>query len=301
MLEQVLRHLDPRPGRDADGAGRVYVDATVGLGGHAEAILERSAPDGRVVGVDRDPAALAAATGRLRRFADRCALVHGDFADLRRILAERGLSAVDGLLCDLGISSAQLGDAARGFSFQADGPLDMRMDPTRPGDAGDLLDTLEADALADALARLGGERCARRVARVVLQRRREGRLGTTGELRTAVHAAMGRSRSGGIDAATRTFQTLRMLVNREEEALRALLATFPDLLRPGGRAVFVAFHSGEDRLVKHTLRELTRADEPARLRLITRRAERPSPEEAARNPRARSAKLRAVERLAEVA
>ncbi|MBI5500875.1 MAG: 16S rRNA (cytosine(1402)-N(4))-methyltransferase RsmH [Deltaproteobacteria bacterium] len=301
MLDEVLAQLDPRSGRGEDGESHVVVDATVGLGGHAEAILERSSPDGRLVGVDRDPAALALAAERLARFGDRCVLVHGDFAELRTLLAAHGLGAVDGLLCDLGVSSLQLDDPARGFSWRADGPLDMRMDPSSPRDAAAVLDASGDRELAEALARLGGERFAGRVARVVLERRRAGRLSTTGALRDAVHAALGRSRAGGIDAATRAFQALRMLVNRELEALDALLGSLPDLLRPGGRAVFVSFHSGEDRLVKHALRGLAQRDGPPRLRLLTRRALRPSDAELAVNPRARSAKLRAIERLAEVA
>jgi 16S rRNA (cytosine1402-N4)-methyltransferase len=301
MLEQVMRHLDPRPGRGPDGAARVYVDATVGLGGHAEAILERCAPDGRLVGVDRDPAAVAAAGERLARFADRCALVHGDFADLQAILAARGLGAVDGLLCDLGVSSMQLDEPGRGFSFRFDAPLDMRMDPSQADDAGTLLDEIDERRLAEALGRLGGERFSGRVARTILERRRAGRLRTTGELREAVHAALGRFRTGRIDAATRTFQALRMLVNREEEALRALLDAVPGLLGAGGRAVVISFHSGEDRLVKHAFRELSRPSGPPRLRLLTKHAEQAGPAERSANPRARSAKLRAVERLAEVA
>ncbi|MBI5487685.1 MAG: 16S rRNA (cytosine(1402)-N(4))-methyltransferase RsmH [Deltaproteobacteria bacterium] len=301
MLDEVLGHLDPRLGVGEDGEAHVYVDATVGLGGHAEAILERSSPDGRLVGVDRDPAALALAAERLARFKDRCVLVHGDFSELRALLAARGLRAVDGLLCDLGVSSLQLDDAARGFSLRADGPLDMRMDPSSPRDAASVLDTIREADLVDALGRLGGERFAGRVARVVLERRRAGRLSTTGALRDAVHAALGRSRAGGIDAATRAFQALRMIVNHELEALGALLAELPGLLRPGGRAVFLSFHSGEDRLVKHALRGLAQREEPPRLRLLTRRAQRPSDAETAVNPRARSAKLRAIERLAEVA
>jgi len=301
MLNRVLEHLDPRTGLGPDGAGRMYVDATVGRGGHAEAILERSSPDGRLVGVDRDPAAVAAAGERLARFGARCALVHGDFAGLRAILAGRGVAAVDGLLCDLGLSSAQLADPARGFSLQGDGPLDMRMDPTSPGGAGEVLDEIDEPRLAEAFARLGDERRARRVAHVVLRCRREGRLSTTADLRDAVHAALGRSRTARIDSATRAFQALRMLVNHEEDSLRALLADVPDLLRPGGRAVFIAFHSGEDRLVKHALREHARPAGPARLRLLTRHAERPAREEVLRNRRSRSARLRAVERLPEVA
>jgi 16S rRNA (cytosine1402-N4)-methyltransferase len=279
----------------------VYVDATVGEGGHAEAILDRSAPDGRLVGVDRDPAALAAARGRLGRFGPRAELVHGDFAELPAILAGRRRAPADGLLCDLGVSSRQLDDPARGFSLRADGPLDMRLDRTEPSGAGDVLDAIDEDALAEVLARLGGERRARRVARVLLERRRDGRLRTTADLRSAVHAALRCGRTGRIDAATRTFQALRMLVNHEEESLGRLLGAFAGLLRPGARAVFISFHSGEDRLVKHAFRALADPTGPPRVRLLTRRAERPAPEEVDCNPRARSARLRAVERLAEVA
>ncbi|MBN1774155.1 MAG: 16S rRNA (cytosine(1402)-N(4))-methyltransferase RsmH [Deltaproteobacteria bacterium] len=301
MLDRVLVHLDPRPGRSAAGEPRVYLDATTGLGGHAEAILVQSAPDGRLFGLDRDPAALEAARARLVRFGDRCRLVHGDFAELPALLAAEGLTAVDGLLADLGLSSAQLADADRGFSLQLNGPLDMRMDPTRPGTAGDLLDTLGEERLAEALGRLGGERYGLRVARVLLRRRRDGRLRTTVDLREAVHAALGRGRAGRIDAATRTFQALRMLVNREEEALRELLAAFPRLLRPGGRAVLLSFHSGEDRLVKQAFRELARDTSPVPMRLLTKHPERPGRSELRANPRARSVKLRAVERREEAA
>lgn len=301
MLDRVLAHLEPRPGRTSAGEPRVYVDATTGLGGHAEAILVQSAPDGRLLGLDRDPAALAAAGARLAKFGDRCRLVHGDFEDLPAVLEREGVTAIDGLLADLGLSSAQLADADRGFSLQLNGPLDMRMDPTRPGTAGDLLDQLGEERLAESLARLGGERYGLRVARVLLRRRREGRLRTTIDLREAVHAALGRGRAGRIDAATRTFQALRMLVNREEEALRALLAAFPRLLRPGGRAVLLSFHSGEDRLVKQAFRELARDTSPVPMRLLTKRPERPVRTEVRSNPRARSVKLRAVERLGEAA
>jgi 16S rRNA (cytosine1402-N4)-methyltransferase len=175
----------------------------------------------------------------------------------------------------------------------------MRMDPTRPGTAADLLDGLGEDSLADALGRLGGERYGLRVARVLIRRRREGRLRTTIDLREAVHAALGRGRAGRIDAATRTFQALRMLVNREEETLRALLAAFPRLLRPGGRAVLLSFHSGEDRQVKQAFRELARENSPVPMRLLTKRPERPGRADVRANPRARSVKLRAVERLGE--
>ena len=300
MVDRVVHHLAPRAGLDADGRAWLCVDGTVGAGGHAEALLDRSTPHGRLLGVDRDPTTLEIARARLARFGDRVDLVRGDFADLPDILSRRSIGGADGCLFDLGVSSLQLDDPARGFSLQGDGPQDMRMDPDGPTTAADLLDGIAERDLAGALWAFGGERMPGRVARVMLDRRREGRLSTTADLRDAVHGALGRSRTGRIDAATRTFQALRILVNREMESLEALLPRLADLLRPGGRAVFLAFHSEEDRRVKHGLRALARAATP-RLAILTKHAERPSDAETAANPRARSAKLRAAERLAEAA
>lgn len=302
MVHRVLDHLDPHPGAGPQGRGGVYVDGTVGGGGHAEAILDRSSPDGKLVGVDRDPSAIDAARGRLARFGDRVDLVHGDFAELPVILADRSPGGADGMLFDLGVSSSQLDDPARGFSLRSAGPLDMRMDQADPVRAADVLDAIDERDLAHALRRFGGERMAGRVARAVLERRRAGRLETTADLREAVHAALRRSRAGRIDAATRTFQALRILTNREMESLERLLGCFAELLRPGGRAVFITFHSEEDRRVKHALRMLARAGGRApgpgpRVAIRTPHAERPTPQEVAANPRARSARLRAVERL----
>lgn len=311
MLDRVLFHLDPRPGVGPGGGPRLYVDGTIGAGGHAEAILERASPDGRLIGVDRDRPALDVAAARLLpRFGDRVTLVHGDFADLPEILARVGQHAADGLLLDLGVSSMQLDDPSRGFSLRADGPLDMRMDPDAGVRAGDILDALSEADLAGALRGFGGERMAGRVARAINERRRSGRLRTTFDLRDAVHGAIGRRRTGRIDAATRAFQTLRILTNREMESLDAILDRFARILRPGGRAVFISFHSEEDGRVKRALRALAANREPRaaagsapvpRVAILTRKPERPSSRESASNPRARSARLRAAERVAEAA
>jgi 16S rRNA (cytosine1402-N4)-methyltransferase len=298
MVDRVVFHLSPRSRNDA-GEPTWTVDATVGAGGHAAAILAAAGPDGRLLGIDRDPGAVDLAARRLAPFGSRVRLVHGGFEDLARHLDNAGIDLIDGLVADLGVSSMQLDDPARGFSLAADGPLYMRMDPTRPGDAGDVLDRLSERALAEALREFGDERFPGRIARVVVRRRAEGRLRTTGELRAAVREAVGSARSGTIDSATRTFQALRMLVNREPEALESLLAALPDRLRPGGRAVFLSFHSGEDRRVKHGLRRWASAAGGSRLSLLTRRPERPSAAETAENRRGRSARLRAAERRRE--
>ncbi|MDI7268803.1 MAG: 16S rRNA (cytosine(1402)-N(4))-methyltransferase RsmH, partial [Myxococcota bacterium] len=231
----------------------------------------------------------------------------GDFADLPAILARVGQPAADGLLLDLGVSSMQLDDPSRGFSLRTDGPLDMRMDPDADVRAGDILDALSEADLAGALRGFGGERMAGRVARAIDERRRSGRLRTTFDLRDAVHGAIGRRRTGRIDAATRAFQALRILTNREMESLDAILDRFARILRPGGRAVFISFHSGEDGRVKRALRVLAAAPVAAgsapvpRVAILTRKPERSSPRESASNPRARSARLRAAERVAEAA
>jgi 16S rRNA (cytosine1402-N4)-methyltransferase len=282
LVDAVLRWLEPRP-------GGVYVDATVGGGGHAERILEASAPTGRLVGIDRDPHALEAARKRLSRFAGRVQLVHGNFADLQALLKELAVPVADGVLFDLGLSGLQLQRPERGFSFQVEGPLDMRMDPTQPQTAADLVNRLSEQELADLLRRYGEEPFARRIARSIVRRRP---LRTTTDLVEAVQAAVPRSRwPRRTHVATRTFQALRIATNRELEALQAALAQVPEVLRPGGRVVVIAFHSLEDRLVKQAFR----AD--PRLRPLLRKPVRPTPEEVFANPRARSARLRAAERV----
>ncbi|MFW6050318.1 MAG: 16S rRNA (cytosine(1402)-N(4))-methyltransferase RsmH [Myxococcota bacterium] len=283
LLRQTLEALGPR-------AGGVYADATVGGGGHAEAILEASAPNGRLIGVDRDPAALDAARARLARFGDRARLVHAEFAELARVLSEAGVGRVNGLVADLGVSSPQLEQPERGFSFGRSGPLDMRMDPSRGESAAQLVARLSERELADVIFQLGEERRSRAVARAIKAAVERGEMETTDDLRRAVVRAVG-PRKGRIDPATRTFQALRMAVNAEVEQLEALLRDVPELLEDGGVAAIISFHSLEDRRVKHAFRD------DRRLAPLTKKPIAPSDEERRANPRARSAKLRAARRL----
>jgi 16S rRNA (cytosine1402-N4)-methyltransferase len=287
MVDEMLAWLAPRP-------GSAYCDTTVGQGGHAERVLEMSAPDGRLVGLDRDEHALALARERLRRFGERATLVHAEFAETRSVLEALGLLPCDGLLCDLGVSSGQLDDPERGFSFRLDGPLDMRMDPSRGETALDLLRHTTEQTLAEILAEYGEERYSGRIARCVKEALRRGTLVTTADLARVVSDAVP-TRERHKDPATRTFQALRIAVNRELDELDLLLADLPDLVVPGGRAVFIAFHSLEDRKVKERFRELDTKHAPV-MRRLTRKPARPSEDETRRNPRARSARLRAAER-----
>lgn len=304
LLDEVLSHLEPT-------AGRVYCDCTLGGGGHTRAILERSAPDGRVIGIDRDPAAIAAATAALAPFGDRVATVHGTFGDVEEILAGLGVAHVDGFVLDLGVSSPQLDHADRGFSFTREGPLDMRMDPTRGPTALDLLRDLPEPDLAEVLRDLGEERYARKIARMIKEAVRAGRLGTTLDLAAIATAAIPapEQRKSKIHPATRTFQALRIAVNRELDQLERFLAVFPRLLAPGGRCVVISFHSLEDRLVKQRFRDLAWSSSlPPHLAAqagertlpvcvpVTRKAVFAGDAEVGDNPRARSARLRACER-----
>ncbi len=304
LVEEVLHYLAPQP-------GGVYCDATVGGAGHATRILEASAPDGRLVGVDRDPAALAAAREKLEPFGDRVTLVHGTFGELPAILGALGVVPVDGILVDLGVSSHQLDTAGRGFSFAKQGPLDMRMDPTRGETADEWLRRVSTEELERVLREYGEERYAGRIARAIKDAVRSGRSTTT-ELAAIIARAMppGASRHERIDPATRTFQALRIAVNDELGELQRFLAGFPDLLKAGGRCVVIAFHSLEDRPVKERLRELEWTSRlPADLAeqagertvpictSLTRKPVTASEAELARNPRARSAKLRACRKV----
>lgn len=282
MLDETIAAIAPR-------SGGVYADATLGGGGHAEAILEQSAPDGRLVGLDRDPNALRAARERLARFGDRATCVHAEFADLARVLSDHDIAELDGLVADVGVSSPQLDDAERGFSFRDSGPLDMRMDPTRGETAKQLIARLEVEELADVIYEYGEERRSRPIARSIKNAEAAGELETTADLRRAVHRVMrGRSR---IDHATRTFQALRIAVNRELDQLDALTKRIPDVLRDGGVACIISFHSLEDRIVKRAFRR------DARMQPLTKRPQVAGDEERARNPRSRPAKLRAARRL----
>ncbi|HEY8041105.1 MAG TPA: 16S rRNA (cytosine(1402)-N(4))-methyltransferase RsmH [Polyangiaceae bacterium] len=281
MRDEVVRALAPR-------AGGTYVDATLGAGGHTVALLEAE-PKARIVGIDRDPAAIAAAEERLAPVADRVLLVRGAFSGVREQLDGLGIARVDGLVADLGVSSPQLDEAERGMSFRREGPIDMRMDPESGETALELVDRLSDDELADVIYQYGDERRSRRIARSVKKALAAGELATTLDLRRAIVRAVGPARVGGVDPATRTFQALRIAVNRELEELEALLAALHDVVAEGGVAAIISFHSLEDRLVK-------RAFLAGGWTLLTKKPQVATEEECAQNPRARSAKLRAARR-----
>ncbi|MDI1432577.1 16S rRNA (cytosine(1402)-N(4))-methyltransferase RsmH [Polyangium sorediatum] len=284
LRREVVQALAPH-------AGGVYVDVTLGAGGHAEAILEE-APGCRLIGVDRDETALALAKARLAPFGDRVTLVHGRFSDVEDHLAKMGVGPVDGLVADVGVSSMQIDDATRGMSFRAEGPLDMRMDPSSGETALELIERLDDDELANVIYHYGEERRSRRVARCIKQALANGELKTTLDLRRAVVRAVGPSRVGGVDPATRTFQALRVAVNGELDELEALLRAASRVVKMGGVAAVISFHSLEDRIVKHALREASVWEPLWKKPLVA------SDEEVAENPRARSAKLRAARRVA---
>jgi 16S rRNA (cytosine1402-N4)-methyltransferase len=271
------------------------VDCTLGLGGHTAALLEAGAE--QVIGIDRDPDALAVARERLAGFGARVVFVHADFRDLRRVVGDAGRAEVDGVLVDFGVSSMQLDDAARGFSFRQDGPLDMRMNREAGPTLADLLADVDETALANVIFEFGEERKSRRVARAIVTARDAGALTGTAALASVVRRAAGGGTWTRIDPATRTFQALRIWTNRELDGLEAFLETAVQVVRPGGRVVVIAFQSLEDRVVKHTFRRLGTGEHPA-VRVLTRRPVVPSAGEAEVNPRARSARMRVVERVA---
>lgn len=281
MRDESVQALDARE-------GATFIDATLGGGGHAEAILEAGA---RVIGFDRDERALAAAGERLARFGDRVTLVHARFGEIERWMRETGCAPVDGILADVGVSSPQLDDPSRGLSFRAEGPLDMRMDPSSGETALELIERLETDELADVIYQLGEERRSRRIARCIHQALAAGELRTTLDLRRAVVRAVGPHRIGGVDPATRTFQALRIAVNGELDELGALLALAPRAIAPGGVLAVISFHSLEDRLVKHAMQDGATWQRLSKKPIVATEAE------TAENPRARSAKLRAARRL----
>ena len=285
LLHATLELLAVRP-------GAFYVDGTVGLGGHAAEVLRRSGPHGRLLGVDRDSETLAQARERLAEFGPRVRLAHADWRELPALLGEE---RPQGVLLDLGVSSVQLDTAARGFSFRADGPLDMRMDRTSGPTAAEVVNRMPEAELADLIYQYGEERASRRIARAIVRARQREHLRTTGELAQVVRSAAGRprGRGRGIDPATLTFQALRIHVNRELEGMGQALPAIAACLASGGRLAVIAFHSLEDREVKNAFRDLARQG----FRLLTRKPVRPSEEEVARNPRARSARLRGLERL----
>jgi 16S rRNA (cytosine1402-N4)-methyltransferase len=303
MATEIVDAVRPHPG------GR-FVDATLGEGNMAELVLEASSPDGELLGIDWDDAALEISAARLARFGGRVRLVRDSFANLRVVLADSGWGeGADGILVDLGVSTLQFGRDDRGFSFQADAPLDMRMDRRLDRTAADLLAELPEKELADVIYRYGEERASRRIAWQIVRRRKTDPVRTTAQLRDAVRAAGVRTKPG-IDPATRTFQALRIAVNRELEQIEALLDRGWELLRPGGRLAILSYHSLEDRIVKQAFATwsadcLCPPRQPqcicgwsAKVRRVTRGKQKPTDDEIAHNPRARSAGLRVVERLA---
>jgi 16S rRNA (cytosine1402-N4)-methyltransferase len=304
MLREVLAQLAPRD-------GGVYLDGTFGGGGYAAAIL--ATPGCTLWGIDRDPAAIARGLALAERFPGRLHLIEGQFGRMMTLLAEAGVSALDGIVLDIGVSSYQIDDAARGFSFRMDGPLDMRMG--RGGTtAADFVNTLGEAALADVLYELGEERASRRIAKAIVAARAEEKIETTARLAGIIRAVLPPDRSG-MDPATRSFQALRIKVNDELGEIERALSQAAEMLAPGGRLVVVSFHSLEDRIVKRFMTEVSGrtpglsrhdprglTDRPvARFRLLTAKALRPRGDETDANPRARSARLRAIERLEGVA
>jgi 16S rRNA (cytosine1402-N4)-methyltransferase len=286
MVDEAMRFLEPQ-------RGGTYVDCTVGLGGHTRALLEGGAD--RVIGIDRDPQALALAAEALAAYGERLRLTHADYRDLDAVLDRHGVGAVAGTLADLGVSSLQFDADGRGFSFRRDEPLDMRMDQTQGATAAERLAEVEETALADVIFQFGEERKSRRIARAIVGARSQAPIETTGQLAAIVRRAAGGRGWQRIDPATRTFQALRIWVNGELDRLDEFLRRAAARLQAGGRLVVISFHSLEDRIVKHTLRALDRGE--GLVRVLTGKPMLPGDDEIERNPRARSAKLRVAERV----
>jgi 16S rRNA (cytosine1402-N4)-methyltransferase len=276
-------------------AGGLYVDGTVGLGGHASAILDAGAPDARLLGLDKDAETLERAREALAPYGDRVRLAHSDF---RAIPEELGGARADGIVLDLGVSSVQLDTAERGFSFQADGPLDMRMDRSRGETAADVVNEMDEQDLADVIYNFGEDRRSRHIAHAIVNARRHHRIETTGELASIVRKASGRPAwKPGIDSATRTFQALRIHVNGELEKLSDTMRALAACLAPEGTLAVISFHSLEDREVKHTFRALGGEE----YEVLAKKPVRPTDAEASRNPRSRSARLRGLRRREQAA
>lgn len=290
--------------------GGTYVDATVGGGGHARLLLDAAGETAKLIGIDQDPAALEAAGKALQDKAEQVTLVHSNFVNLHGILTEKGIAAVDGILFDLGVSSPQLDMAERGFSYQHDAPLDMRMDPASPITAAHLVATFSEQELAKVIFDYGEERWAKRIASFIVKRRQESPIRTTGDLVDIIKAAVpAGARRQGPHPARRTFQALRIAVNRELEFLEKVLVDAVKLLKPGGRLAVISFHSLEDRIVKETFNRLASGCEcppdlpvcvcgkQAEIEILTKKPIVPTAVEVAQNPRARSAKLRVAKKV----
>ncbi|MGA1874619.1 MAG: 16S rRNA (cytosine(1402)-N(4))-methyltransferase RsmH [bacterium] len=283
---------------------KVYIDGTLGEGGHAERILEESFPTGRVVGIDLDEDILQKAENRLKRFGSRVTFVRDNFKNIKTILPRVGLRQIDGFLIDLGVSSLHFESRERGFSFQLDAPLDMRLDQRNPMTAAQIVNQSGEAELADMLWRYGEERWSRRIARTICSRRRKAPISTTGQLAEIVASAIpAKYRPRKIHPATRTFQALRIMVNQELQGLEQAVIDGIDVLRAGSRICIISYHSLEDRIVKWTFRKLAKAEEAngicpggPKIRILTPKPIIPSEAEIQGNPRARSAKLRVAEK-----
>ncbi|MBI4786603.1 MAG: 16S rRNA (cytosine(1402)-N(4))-methyltransferase RsmH [Chloroflexi bacterium] len=276
LLQPLIELLAPHPGGQ-------YIDGTVGAGGHSAGILDASAPTGRVLGLDADPKALAVAATNLARYGERVLPRHSNFGHLKQIAGDHGFVPADGIVLDLGLSSMQLSDAERGFSFQTEGALDMRFNPDDTVTAAELVNTLDENELADLIFKYGEERASRRIARAIVHARPHA---TAAQLAAVIEKAIGRR--GRVHPATRTFQALRIEVNRELEVLEQVLPQIVEVLAVQGRVVIITFHSLEDRIVKNFFRQ------SKELRVLTKHPVRPTRDEALSNPRSRSAKLRAA-------
>jgi 16S rRNA (cytosine1402-N4)-methyltransferase len=279
LLQPVIEFLAPHP----EGH---YIDGTVGAGGHAAAILDASAPSGRVLGIDADPQALALAADNLAPYGDRLVLEHSNYSHMKAVAERHGFIPVEGIVLDLGLSSMQLNDPARGFSFQSEGALDMRFNPDDAVTAAELVNTLSEKDLADLIFQFGEDHASRRIARAIVAARP---VSTAVQLAGIIERAIGRH--GRMHPATRTFQALRIEVNRELEMLKEVLPQIGEVLAPGGRIVIITFHSLEDRIVKNFFRDCQD------LRVLTKHPVRPARDEQLSNPRSRSSKLRAAERV----
>ena len=304
MPEEVLELLNPQP-------GGTYLDGTLGGGGHAGLILEASSPDGRLIGLDRDPEALAAAGRQLAPYGERAVLVQANFSDMCEVLSANGIAGVDGILLDLGVSSRQLDTPERGFSFRDDGPLDMRMGPDAEMTAADIVNSFKADELRRIFREFGEERFAGRIANRIIERRQVEPFSTTADLAEVVKAAIPAQHGAKqkIHPATRVFQALRIFVNNELGHLSKTLDAAFEVLNPSARFVVISFHSLEDRLVKRAFRQAAKGcicppkvpictcGRTSQAEIVTRKGVRPTAEEVAHNPRARSAVVRAITRL----
>jgi 16S rRNA (cytosine1402-N4)-methyltransferase len=302
MLREVLEGLDPKP-------GGTWVDGTLGAGGHGQAIANRIAPEGRLIGLDVDPAALEISRERSLEWPCETVLVQSGYEDLEAVLADLNIAKVRGILLDLGVSSMQIDQGDRGFSFRSSGPLDMRMDPGRSPSAADWIASASEKDIRWVLRRYGEENRAQAIARAIVKRRQAEPIETTGDLARIVEGCFPDKRTvGRVHPATRTFQGIRIFINQELDRLERFLKFVPEVLETGGRVAVLAYHSLEDRLVKRAMASWSGSDDPVlsripvrgerrgRMKPVTRKALRPSEEEVARNPRSRSARLRVAER-----